>query len=241
MRNKLFFAAFFTLILIPSAALSQNNNILMHVRIYLSSIISDAESISVVSPLAEEDIRAYGIDLMQSMDKIENAESTEKFLGKFEDVFYKIFTDKDLVNLESFRKDMTSALADLDDALSILTSGNDRKNLRSDLAEIQSKLQMVSEEKGLTEWINMFDLFTAKLLTHALTTDIEILVQDAHALLDNLSSYTSQLESSNIDTGDLKDEISELREMLENVSEEEDFDKFIESLEEVLISVPKTQ
>jgi|GEM_PF-1800219 hypothetical protein len=238
MNKKLFFAAIFLSIIVPSAATSQNNDTITHIRIYLSSLISDADSISKVSPLATEDIRAYGIDLVQSIDEVKNTESKQKFLQKFEKVFSNIFTDRDQVNLESFRDDMASTLAELDDALSILTEGNERIKLRSDLADLQSRLQMISEEDGLTEWINLFDLFTAKLLTHTITTDIEILIQDAHALLNNLSAYKNKLEHMEIETGDLEDKISNLRKMLDEVSSEKDFDEFIEELETVLTFIP---
>ena len=97
---------------------------------------------------------------------------------------------------------------------------------------------MISEEDGLTEWINLFDLFTAKLLTHTITTDIEILIQDAHALLNNLSAYKNKLEHMEIETGDLEDKISNLRKMLDEVSSEKDFDEFIEELETVLTFIP---
>jgi len=205
-------------------------------RIYVSSLISHADEIAKFSPLSAEDIRAYGIDLMQKSSVISSLDQ-KAFSKEFADTYNEIFPQSDEEDLETFRDEVTLLLADLADALSILTSGRTYESLRADLAELQSHLQLVSDSQQLTSWLARFDAFAEDILKHTVPTDRAILTEDISALLDNLSSYITSLQEAEIATGHMQEAVFDLKEELKTIETDEELDDFLDDLEDVLTNV----
>ena len=214
----------------PEAAL------FVRTRIYLSSLISHADEIASFSPLSAEEIRAYGTDLMQKSAEASDL-SHKKFFEDFSGAYEEIFPEGNEDELDAFRNDVTILLADLADALSILTSGKTYESLQADLAELQSHLQLVSNSQQLTAWLARFDSFASKILEHTVPTDMKLLLQDVSALLSNLTSYLSELEKADVYIGKMLETVSDLEEELTTIETDEEFDDFLDDLEEILTNV----
>ena len=112
------------------ALASEKTTLAVRTRIYLSSLIINADQIAKESPLGTEEIRAVGMETMQKAHTME--ENTVAFFESLKDTYRQIFPEDDGKDLASFRANVTLLLADIADALVLIVDGREYEGLRAD-------------------------------------------------------------------------------------------------------------
>lgn len=209
-------------------------------RTYLSSLIINAEQVAIESPLKTDEIRALGMELIQKARAIEEEGDSEAFFTHFEKAYAQIFPEGDGKDLAAFRGIVTVLLADISDALILLVDGRTIKRMQADLADLQSRLLLVSGSQKLAAWLARFDAFATELLKNTIPAERSVLIQDASALLTNLAMYLQRLAEINVKTGELPEEVSALQEKLSTIKSDAAFEEFLYELELMLTNVTDT-
>jgi hypothetical protein len=210
---------------------------LIRIRIYLSSLIANAGRIALLSPMSAEDIRTLGTDLLQKLQQTKSEEDRRALFLTFQKAYENIFPEGKKGDLSVFRKDVTALLAEMDDAITILVDGRSVKRLESDLAVLQSHLQLVANSQQLTAWLARFDGFAAKLLVYTVPTELSVLIRDIDTLLTKLEQYLEMLEERHIEVGTFPERVLELKEEHATITTDSALNVFLGKLEAVLTSV----
>jgi hypothetical protein len=225
-------------VLEDAASLTASETILMvRTRIYLSSLITQSDTIALRSPEDAEDIRAVATDLIAKTRAIDRDEEREAFFQEFGEVYAEIFPEAEDEDLSSFRTNVTKLLADINDALDILVQGRAIGTMRGNLAELQSHLQLVADEQQLTAWLSRFETFSTALLRHTIPVDTETLKADVRVLLTNLSSYLRTLNEMRVETGNMVTHVEEMIQEISPIESEEDLQQFLTDVEAILTNI----
>ena len=212
--------------------------LLVRIRVYLSSLIANANHIALRSPVDAEEIRAHAVDLLTEMKELQSDTDQKEFFISLRDTYAEIFPDGSTDDLLDFRTEVTILLAELSDAISILID-SDRKQtaLNADLADLQSRLQLVDETQQLTAWLARFDAFAKKLLTHTTKSELPVLISDVRTLLRNLEEYLNTLQEHEIDTGTYPERVAMMRDELTTITTDDELDVLFGDLEDLLSNV----
>ncbi len=211
--------------------------LIVRMRMYLSSLVLHAEQISTLSPIDTEGIRGKAQNLLRQSQNIASEGDREQFFADFAAAYEAIFPEENEQTLDTFRADVPLLLADAADAIGILTRGRYTTKLTGELADLQSRLQLVAGSQELTAWLAKFDAFADTLLSHATHgTDPQIL-RDIRALLTNLSTYLATIHEQEIDPGQTEERVDELLERVEGSFTPEELEEFYRDVEHLLTNI----
>lgn len=213
--------------------------LLQQIHIELASLVTDAAY--VARHKDAEDIQNEGRALL-SMLKALNSEQEERvFLRKFAAFLSGIFPEDEPLDLEQFRSDVTVLLADMNDALPLLIEGDDeRQTLRADLADLQSRLFVVSNPSQFPDWLSRFALFTQKILAHTSPAKLSVLISDTRSLLTQLEEYLFTLNQNAIETDGRLTTVREFQQELNAVTTQTQLDELLDELEVLLTAMTPT-
>jgi methyl-accepting chemotaxis protein len=216
---------------------AKERSLLVRSRIYLSSLIANADDIAIKSPLTPEEIKALSTDLLATFRAVQSEQDREAFYRALGDAYSEMFPEGDGDELSNFRVEVSTLLAELADAIAILVDGRKKTMLEANLADLQSRLLLVDETQKLTAWLARFDAFATKLLAEARPAEFSVLIADLGTLLTNLKTYLLTLKESGIETGSSLERVSTLRDDLSAVSTDRELNVLFGRLESLLMSV----